>query len=174
VSKIWAFIRQLVGNGNAAAIGIFAFIVILCLLLYRPSHAADVYVEGGSSFGTQGYGPVLGLDARVPVNPVSNDGLYVFAGTDLWGSVRFDGQTVPNNWEWHAGLETCRWRVCGRIGAVYLQREDAINGSHTDYNLGLSFQLADRWKLQVSHISDAGTTPVNIGRQAISIAYRLQ
>jgi len=168
---MWAYIRQLVGNGKVATIGIFVFIVILCLLFWRSGHAAEVDLRAGSSFGTEGTGPVIGFHFRQPLN---DQQLYVFAGTDLWGSTIYRDATVPNNWDWNVGLETCRWRICGSIGADFLQRIDAINGAHTDYMLGLSYQISDRWAVALFHISDAGTTNVNIGRQAITVSYRLQ
>jgi hypothetical protein len=167
-----AYIRQLVGNGKWATVGIFAFIVILCLMFHRKAHSAEVDVLAGTSFGTQGYGPTLGLDVHQPIT--ANPGLNVFAGTGLWGSTRFEGQTVPNNWDWHTGIETCKWRFCARIGADYVQRVDAINGAHTNYNLGVKFKLSDRWSIVMGHISDAGTSSPNVGRQMLSISYRLQ
>lgn len=168
--KIWNWIRQLVGNNTPATIGIFAFILVLCVLLARKAHSAEVDVLGGSSFGTQGYGPVLGLSVKGSIQP----GLNVIAATDLWGSTTYRGSTVPNNWDWHAGLQGCKWRFCADIGPAFVQRVDAINGAHTNFHLGLSFQLSDRWSLVLGHISDAGTSNPNIGRQALSISYRLQ
>lgn len=168
--NIGAYIRQLVGNGKAATIGIFAFIIILALLFWRPAHSAEVGIQAGSSFGTQGYGPVLGLDVNTSIQP----GFNVFAGTDLWGSTTYRGVTVPNNWDWHAGIEGCRWKICAGIGPTYVQRVDAINGAHTNFYLGLKFQISDRLALVIGHISDAGTSNPNIGRQMLSIRYRLQ
>jgi hypothetical protein len=167
---MWNYLRQLVGNGKAATIGIFIFIVVLALLFWRPSHAAEVDLQAGSSFGAEGTGPVLGLGFRAPIQP----GLNFVAGTDLWGSTTFHGETVPNNWDWHAGLQGCKWRLCADIGPAYVQRVDAINGAHTDFHLGLSFKISDRCSIVLGHISDAGTTAVNTGRQALSISYRLQ
>lgn len=170
MSKIWAYLRQLVGNGKAATVGIFLFIVILALLFWRPAHSAEVDLQAGSSFGTQGTGPVLGLAYAQSLQP----GLNFIAGTDLWGSTTFHGDTVPNNWDWHAGLQGCRWRFCADIGPTFVQRVDAINGAHTNFHLGLSFKISDRWSLALGHISDAGTSNPNVGRQALSISYRLQ
>lgn len=172
MTAIWNYIRQLVGNGKAATVGIFAFLLILIFLLAHKAHAAEVDLLAGSSFGTQGYGPVLGLDVKQPI--AANKGLSVYAGTDLWGSTRFHGETVPNNWDWHTGIEACKWRVCAKIGPDFVQRVDAINGAHTNFNLGLSFKLSDRCSLVIGHISDAGTSSPNVGRQAISFQYRLQ
>lgn len=170
MSKVWAYIRQLVGNGKAATIGIFLFIVFLIAMLWKPAHSAEVDVLAGSSFGAEGAGPVLGLDVRQPLN----SGLNLFAGTDLWGSTTYNGKTVPNNWDWHTGIEACKWRICARIGADFIQRVDAINGAHTDFNLGVSAKLTDRLSLNIGHISDAGTSNPNVGRQVIGLSYRLQ
>lgn len=167
-----AYIRQLVGNGTAATVGIFIFILILTLMFWRPAHAADVNVDilGGTSFGTQGTGPVLGLQGYYPLGKNTS----LIAGTDLWGSTTYKAQTVPNNWDWHTGIESCRWRFCASIGADYVQRVDAINGAHTNFNLGLRFKVSPRISIVLGHISDAGTSSPNVGRQLIGFSYRLQ
>lgn len=166
-----AYIKQLVGNGTAATIGIFSFIVILCLLFAR-CHAAEINLEAGSSFGTEGYGPTLGLNMKQSLR--ANPGVSWFAGTDLWGSTRFKSGIVPNNWDWHAGIEACKWRFCASIGPAFVQRVDAINGAHTNFHLGLAFRISDRWSIQLAHISDAGTSSPNVGRQALMLSYKLQ
>ena len=172
MNKIWSYIRQLVGNGKAATIGIFLFIVVLALLFWRPAHSAELDLQGGTSFGAEGYGPVLGLRFEAPINP--NNALNFEAGTDLWGSTAYHGFTVPNNWDWHAGIQGCRWRLCAEIGPAYVQRVDAINGAHTNFYLGFTFKLTDRCRIILGHISDAGTSNPNVGRQMLSISYRLQ
>lgn len=171
MSKIVAYIRQLVGNGKAATIGIFAFILLLIFMFHR-AHAAEVDVSAGSSFGTQGTGPVLGLAIREPIAP--NKGLDWVAGTDLWGSTTLHGETVPNNWDWHAELEGCKGPVCAGIGPAYVQRVDSVNGAHTNFYLGLRWQIAPRVALTLGHISDAGTSSPNVGRQALMLTWKLQ
>lgn len=170
MSAIWSYVRQLVGNGKAATIGIFAFIVLLVVLFAHKSVAAEVDIRAGSSFGSEGYGPVLGLGFSAPIQP----GLNFVAGTDLWGSTTFHGEIVPNNWSWNAGIQGCKWRFCADIGPAFVQRMDAINGAHTDFHLGISFKISERASIVLGHISDAGTTPVNTGRQALTFSYRLQ
>jgi hypothetical protein len=176
MSKLLAYIRQLVGNGKIATVGIFAFIVILGLMFYRcsPAGAAEVDIRAGSSFGSEGYGPVLGLQFRTPIHP--NRELYAVAGTDLWGSTTYDYRIVPNNWDWHGGLESCTpsGRFCASIGAAYVQRIDAINGARTNYFLGLSARINSRLSIVLGHISDAGTSSPNVGRQGLFLSYRLQ
>ena len=172
MQNVWVYIRQLVGNGKAATIGIFAFIVILAVLFYRHAAAAEVDIGAGSSFGTEGYGPVLGLTIKQPIKP--NQGLSLIAGTDLWGSTTYNGLNIPNNWDWYAGIETCRWRFCANIGPAFVQRVDAINGAHTNFHLGLSFKLTERASIVIGHLSDAGTSNPNVGRQSLQFVYRLQ
>lgn len=169
--QFWLYIRQLVGNGKAATIGIFAFIVLLAFM-FTKCHAAEVDMGAGSSFGSEGYGPVLGLNVagQVPTNP----GLWWVAGTDLWGSTTYKGQTIPNNWDWHAEVEGCKGPICAGIGPAYVQRVDQINGAHTNYYLGLRWKITSRLNLTLGHVSDAGTTSPNVGRQALTVEYRLQ
>jgi hypothetical protein len=174
--SILSYLGQLVGNkGTWAKVGIGAFVAVLCVMFARCAHADEfhTYVRAGTSFGTEGYGPVLGLQFTWE-KPTYD----FFAGTDLWGATRYDNATVANNWDWHAGIESCKWAVCAGIGMDYVQDIDAINGAHTNFFLQL------RWKpdtehfrfsgVDVAHISDAGTSPVNIGRQAVLASFRLQ
>lgn len=172
MNKILTAIRNLVGNGKAATFGIFAFIALLVFMFSKSCSAAEVDFAAGSSFGTAGTGAVVGLNFKVPVT--ANPGLGVNFGTDLWGAATYNGALVPNNWDWHAELEACKGRFCAGIGPAYVQRVDQINGAHTDYYLGLKFKITDRWEIVLGHISDAGTTSPNIGRQALTISYRLQ
>lgn len=173
MSKLLAFIRQLVGNGTAATIGIFVFIVILAFMFHRSALGAEVDIRAGSSFGSEGVGPVLGLQFRAPLG-WDNPNLFAVAGTDLWGSTTYGGHIVPNNWDWHGGLESCRGRFCATIAAAFVQRVDAINGAHTNYFLGLSYRFTPRLSLVLGHISDAGTSSPNVGRQGLFLSYRLQ
>lgn len=162
-------VPKLVGNGKAAAIGIFIFILVLCAVLWRSAHAADtVVLRAGTSVGPGGAGPVLGLDVRFP----QGDALDVYAGALLWGqTARSD-----TNWDWHAGVRSCRWRVCANLGAAYVQKVDALNGSHTNFNLGIAYQFS-WWRLAglgVQHLSNAGTIAPNLGRNAVLLDVRLQ
>lgn len=160
---------RIVGNGKAATILILVFIVILCGLLWRKAHAEEhTYLRVGSAFGPGGAGPVIGLDFRFPQG---ND-FDLYAGTLLWGNT----PKSDTNWDWHAGIRTCRWRVCANLGAAYVQRTDANNGTHTNFNLGLSYQF-NWWRLtsiDYAHLSNAGTSTVNLGRNAALLDVRLQ
>lgn len=177
MTAIWTYLRKLVGNNAWTTAAIFAFVVILCAFFSRCANADEdnfhAYARAGSSFGTEGYGPVVGLQL-VWEHPTYN----LFAGTLLWGQTTYNNEVVPNNWDWHGGIESCRWEVCAGIGMTYMQRVDSINGAHTNFMLQL------RWKpstehfrftsTDLVHVSDAGTSSVNIGRQALLATWRLQ
>lgn len=159
---------KLVGNGKAATILIYVFIIILCALAWRCSNAADLDLRLGSSFGPGGAGPVVGVDLRFPQG---ND-LDLYAGTLLWGQTA----RTDTNWDWHAGFRVCRWRLCANLGASYLQKTDALDGSHTNFNLGVSYLIG--WKrvrsIDYAHLSNAGSIMPNLGRNAALVAVRLQ
>ncbi|MGH7743927.1 MAG: hypothetical protein ACREQ5_03790 [Candidatus Dormibacteria bacterium] len=171
MSKLWTYLRGLVGNSKPATIGILVFILILIVLASRCSVAkgAEVDLRPGVSFGHSS-GPVLGLRYLQPIAGLHGANVYV--GTLLWGTTA----TEANNWSWEGGLRACRWSLCASLGAAYLQRIDALNGAHTNFNLELSYLL--NWhrvsSIDVSHLSDAGTTPINVGRQAALVSIRLQ
>lgn len=164
-------IRFPIGNKGGAYVAVIVFIIILCFLLFRCTKAqADehVYLRAGSAFGPGGAGPVLGLDLRTPLGPQ----LDLYAGTLLWGKTKL-GQ---DNWDWHVGVRTCRGNVCANLGAAYVQAIDALNGSHTNFNLGLSYQFS--WHrlagIDYAHLSNAGTIAPNLGRNAALVDLQLQ
>lgn len=170
MKSVLTYLRGLVGNGWQAAVGIFLFILILVILSTRCSKAsgAEIDLRAGSSFGPGRSGPVLGLNLY---QPISND-VYLYGGTLLWGRT----SRVENNWDWHGGFRACRWDFCASLGASYLQRIDAVNGAHTNYNLELAYRFS-WWRLasiDIAHLSDAGTTPINLGRNAALLSFRLQ
>lgn len=179
-----AWIKQLVGNKSTwAKIGIGAFIIVLSVAFCakaRGAEAGEIDLRIGTSFGKEGTGPVLGLQVKAPLPQFQHVNFY--AGTLLWGSTHYaqnpyySGDLVPNNWDWHAGIQGCRERFCASLGAAYVQRIDVINGAHTNFYLELSYLIG--WKrvssIDVTHLSDAGTSDPNIGRQAALISIRLQ
>jgi hypothetical protein len=166
---------KLVANNAKATVLIFIFIIILIVLSVRCAHSAEVVARGGWSFGNGNYGPVLGLDLRFP----QGENLALVAGTALWGQTA----KADTNWDWHAGFVTCRGHFCASLAAAYLQREDAINGSHANFALGISYRFnwdkpLDGWHriegIDFFHLSNAGTQMPKVGRQAALMSVRLQ
>lgn len=166
--KALKWLLGILGNKWKEALGVIAFIALLCLAFCQPTHSAEVDLRAGTSFGPGGYGPALGLQLYFPVS----NGVDAYAGTILWGKTSL----VPNNWDWHIGVRACRTRWCASLGASYLQRIDDVNGARTNFNLELSWLIG--WKrchsVDFTHLSDAGTTPINKGRNAVLLSIRLQ
>lgn len=165
----WQWLAGLVGNKQRLAkVGIYLFIGLLSLLLWRCPKAAEIDLRLGSSFGPGGAGPVLGLNSYFPLG----ESLDIYAGTLLWGAT----PRVASNWDWHAGLRSCRWSLCASIGAAYVQRIDALNGTHANYNLEIAYRFS--WhrlaSIDMAHLSNAGTSPINQGRNAPLVSIRLQ
>jgi hypothetical protein len=161
---------QLVGNKWKVAVGIFLFILFLIVVTSRCAQAAEVDLRTGVSV-TGGASAVLGIDYHIPVSPT----LDFVAGTNLWSKNSLD----DNNWDWHAGFRTCQWNFCAQLGATYVQRIDSLNGTHTNYNLQISYLIP--WgrvsSVGLFHISNAGTTPnngTNRGRNMVFVDWRLQ
>lgn len=170
MKRIWEWVKGVVGNGPAATLAIFLFIAIVVVLAIRctPAKSAEIDLRAGGSFGPGRFGPVLGLNLY---QPIGNE-VYVYGGTLLWGKT----SVAENNWDWHGGVRVCRWSYCASLGASYLQKIDAVNGAHTNYNLELAWRPG--WgrlaSIDVAHLSDAGTTPVNLGRNAALVSVKLQ
>lgn len=162
-------LRGLVGNSLPASIGIGVFILLFVFFGARCAKADELDIRPGYSFG-HSTGFVLGLQYLHPL-PLQQVSFY--AGTDLWG---MDSIHDANNWDWHAGLQVCRGAFCARLGACFVQRIDALNGAHTNFNLGLTWRPG--WGrlsgISIDHISDAGTSVVNTGRQAVLVDIKLQ
>lgn len=168
MKNIFNFLLKLVGNKKTVAIAIFIFIGLFVLTGVRCAHAANLDLAVGASFDRAEYAPVLGFDAHFP----QGNNLNVVGGTMLWGSTK----DASNNWDWHVGIESCRWNLCAMIGAAYVQRIDAFNGTHTNYSLRLIYNLPwNRVKsMGIYHLSNAGTSPTNGGRDAAVVNFRLQ
>lgn len=170
MSKILTYLRGLVGNNVAATIGIFAFIAVFCLFSCHKARGDELDIRGGTSFGHSS-GPVIGLQYLHPISGLPAASFY--AGTLLWGKTSHEA----NNWDWHAGIQVCKWEhLCASLGATYVQRLDDLNGAHTNYNLELSYRFGfHRFSsIDLTHISDAGTSAINTGRQAALVAIKLQ
>jgi hypothetical protein len=145
------------------------FIVILVVLLWRcTAKGAEFDLDGGVSFGPGRTGPVLGLQVYQPIG----NRVDVFAGTNIWGKTSL----VDTNWDWSVGFRTCRWNICASLGAAYLQRTDQVNGSKTNYSLGLSYLIGYKRVSSIDylHLSNLGTSSVNLGRNAALVSIRLQ
>lgn len=163
--KFLVWLRGLVGNNLRATILIGVFLLLLVFFAARCSAAVEADLSGGASFGCLKYAPVMGLDIRAPFAP----GFGWNAGVALWGN---DG-TTRNNFDWHGRVEFSRGAFGAGLGVAYLQNIDQVNGSHGEFSLELFWRP---WRVgaELIHISDAGTTATNCGRNAGMLSVRLR
>jgi hypothetical protein len=162
------WLKGIVGNNVKSTILIVTFIVILCFVTCTKAATLDeIDLRAGSSFGPGGEGPVLGLQLYFPVAPT----VHLYVGTNLWGAT----QDTASNWDWHAGFQACKGAFCAALGAAYLQRADSVDSTHPNFNLELRYLIG--WKrvssIVLTHLSNAGTSIPNLGRDAALIGFRL-
>lgn len=175
IGRAIAWISNLVGNNPAYRwlIILFALVFIIfarCCL--HPAKAGELHLEVGVSV-IHGYGPYIGVYYQASDKPKLID---FEAGLQMWGRTSpYEGQEVPNNWapsvmmdvnspkNFHVGL-----------GFVYLQHSDWLDGSRLNISLKMGYDWNDRWGIDIRHISNAGTTPRNVGRNAILLDWRLR
>lgn len=163
------------GNKPAAVALIVLFIALWVFALTKCSAAESapapaIYFGGGASV-THGPGAVMAeADLRMPLPFAGSNAPFWWVGTTLLGAQ--DGN--PNNWAWHTGLEGVRGRFHAGLGFAYLARVDGLNGQHMNYTLTMAWELTDRVELRYRHFSDAGTSPVNQGRDMLLVLIRLR
>lgn len=129
----------------------------------------EMDLVAGMSFAHHTDSAVLGTNLRWGLTPK----LDLFAGTDMW----MPSQAAALNWDWHGGVRSCYdFNVCLSLGASYLQKIDAINGAHAEYFLSITYKFGSGRISDVGfmHLSDAGTSIPNIGRNAAIAEIRLQ
>lgn len=163
--NFWIWFSGLVGNNRKAVALIFVFILLLILFAFRVHAQPEVHLQVGRSFGCLSGGPVLGLELVAPLA----EGLAVDVGTTLWGRAG----AIRNNWDWHARLELTRGSFGAALGPAYLKNIDAANGSHAEMSLMLFWRP---WRLgaDLIHLSNAGTSAGNCGRNATLLDGRLR
>lgn len=170
---LWVLkIRGLVGNNIKATILIAVFLIVLIFIAFRAKAGEpEVWITPAMSFaGSSPKGAALSMSLRVPVA----DGLYVDAGSTLWGAT----QAIRNNWDWHARMVVSRASRLGEYGAglgmAYLQNTDALNGSHANFSLMLFYRPLRRVALDLIHLSNASTVEPNYGRNAVGVSFKLR
>jgi hypothetical protein len=161
------------GNKPAAILLILLFITIWALTLTKCSAQEaepSIYLGAGSSI-THGAGAeMLEADLHLPLPFKGQDAPSYDIGTTLLGPQNGN----PNNWAWYAQLEGSRGRFNAGLGFAYLARADGLNGEHANYTLTMAWELTDRIEIRYRHFSDAGTSPINEGRDMLIISWRLQ
>ena len=92
-------------------------------------------------------------------------------GLTLIGSSAFRNRPFDGNIAVHAQIMDGFGPVDIGIGAAYLQHTDVINGSNLNFFLSLGVHYK-RLQVRYNHISNAGTTAPNIGRDMLLVGWR--
>ena len=167
---IWTWISNLWGNGPKEKVLIAIFIVIVLALATRCASAGELHLELGSEY-LHGPSAYLGLYYRAGYPDIEFE-----VGTQQFGSYDHGEYARASNWSWMGGVRVARGPVFAGVAATYLQRTDTLNGSHAEYNLSLGYQGRWRWLdgVVLRHLSDAGTTPSNTGRNVAALDWKLR
>lgn len=138
-------------------------VIILLLAATSQARPAELLLNTGTSLGSGGEGPVIGLDVMLPY--------HLLFGATFWGPTRW----VAHDEDVHAGLRACLGKLCGFAGAAYLQHADWLDGSRWNFALGLSwrFDFGRAQSFGVFHQSNAGMRLPNYGRNAAWVQWRL-
>ena len=158
----WNWVSSLWGNGPKEKVLIALFILLVLFLGWaalKPAHAGELDVEVGAEL-IHGKSPYLGLYYRW------GEGTEFETGAQMFGSYSTGEYARYSNWAWMGGVRVAKGPVFAGVGASYLQSIDRLNGSHPEFNLSLGVYTP--WERVhyaiLRHLSNAGTTPSNTGR----------
>lgn len=159
------------GNKPLMILLIVVFIVVWLCTIGR-CHAAERQFDFGLGASVS-HGPGA-VDAealyKFGLGFSERDDVLGWCGTTLLGAQ----QGNANNWAWHCGIEGQRGGFHAGLGAAYLQREDGLNGTHANYTLTMSYDF-NRWcHIVFRHFSNAGTSPINTGRDLVLYEVQLR
>lgn len=165
---LWEWISGLFGNSKKVIPLIVTFIVLFVLLAIRCSHAGELHLETGAQLVT-GKGPYVGFYYTWSDPSLEHAGFQV--GTYMLGKTRY----TDNNWSPFGAITVGRGAFTAGLGFAYLQNIDALDGSHLNYTLLLRSKTPwNRASISIRHISNAGTTASNVGRNMLAVDWRLQ
>ena len=168
---------KLFQNSSSAvkAICVFLAIFVLGLALAR-CHAAEAvdapYVQfSGGATVVRGSTQVIDITFTEPAIQLQ----HAFWQESLMviGASTFQGQYVPNSFVVRGGF--CpgfgRFDIC--LGVGWIQNYLPYNGEHFNANLQLDYRF-ERLPVTVTytHLSDAGSTPNNLGRDILLVGWR--
>jgi hypothetical protein len=150
-----------------------ALLLLLCLPSIAPAmEPAEQDFRIGASLLHNNTGLAAQMMLLQPVSPAYS----IQFGGGIWSPT----SNTKLNWDWSGGVRSCwAFGLCFFIGADYLQRIDYMNGAHTNWLWSFSYQFGNDDNKMLKgvaqwHISNAGTSDTNIGRNAIGIEFRCQ
>jgi hypothetical protein len=153
------------------------FIVCALLLLAGAARAQQpLPIEVDFRLGASVFHDNTGVAAQGLFHVPLNRAYDVQLGAGVWSHTA----DTAFNWDWSAGLRSCwDWGGCFFLGADYVQRVDAVNSSHTEWQWSFSYRFDhDRTSAHFFngvaqwHISNAGTVAGNLGRNAFGFEFQ--
>lgn len=176
LSTITATIGKLFHNPPKVVIVITAFVLLfLAGLIWNKSHAAVLdapYVQmSGGTTVVRGPAPVLDLTFTQPSNALH--GAFWSESLTIIGSSTYDNKPVPNNMAVRGLFLDGFGRFDVGMGLSWMLNPLPYNGSNVNFNLQVDY----RFKflpitLTYTHMSDAGMTAHNLGRDIVLIGWR--
>lgn len=164
---------MLFNNDKKSVYGILAFIVIfiVAVAFSTCSHAAEIDIAYGR---TVLRGPTDVLAVTV-VAPRQAGDIDFYGGALLIGQYQYrkaEHWDQPNQVVWRAGMTAHIKRFGASLGGAVLQHDDALNSGKLDFNLGLDYRLGSHIRVSYNHISNAGTSSPNYGRDMVLVGWR--
>jgi hypothetical protein len=164
---------SLTNNPKTATKLIIAFgVLLLIALCVSTCHAADTEFDLG--YGrtlTRGHTDVA-VGTVVWPRRIGNIDLY--AGAILIGDYEYGGHRFGNQVIARAGITPHIGPLGVSLGLAAIQHDDSINSGRINFNLALILRLGRHGQAFLGHISNAGTSMPNVGRDFAGVEWRFR
>lgn len=150
-------------------IALFLGIALLSIFFATRGDAAELEIGYGKAL-VRGETDVI--DVAV-ISPNRIGTIDLFAGALLIGSYKFDGVEYGNQAVVRAGFTARNHGFGTTIGVARIQHDDRLNTGVVNFNLGLSYQY-DHFIVEYLHLSNAGTSSPNLGRDMLIVGWRFR
>jgi hypothetical protein len=154
---------------------VLAVIALFSLGLLLPKcHAAALdapYVQlSGGEAVVRGQAPVLDLTFTEPAPQLRK--AYWQESLTIIGTSTFQGRPVPNNFMLRGLFVDGFGNFDVGLGVAWVDNYLPYNGQHVNFALQLAYRFALGPTLTYAHVSDAGTTANNLGRDMVLLGWR--
>lgn len=168
----------LLRNPKGTVITVLLFLAVFIGMWFLPAScakAADFEFAAGSTY-IRGTTPAVAATVHWPKVVARRADLY--AGVMLIGDSTYRGEYQSNQAVFRVGMINYVGNFGMGIGAVLLQNEDIYNSGNLNYNLNITYKIKN-WDhselaLRADHISNAGTSKPNLGRDMLFLTYRFK
>lgn len=172
-------------NPKSARRIIWTFIAIFVAAAFWATscEGAELELAGGVTV-VRAPAPVIAATVIFP-RQIGNMDLY--AGVTLIGDYTLDGERFGNQAVLRAGVTARVKRFGISLGYARIQHDDGINSGVNNFNLGLQWDLTkpsvvvasvkswkDGWLTKIDHVSNAGSSKPNKGRDMVLVAKRFR